>query len=135
MGELLRAMLKGAGAVIGVYFILLLLLRGCVAIVDAHEPVEAQGVYEVFGVRGRPFIEEGIYDRDPLYPYLYMQDRESVIEVIDSGQGASNYISCNADQKFYRYVIQRLRLRADTPPGFWDNTIKKYTAVLKECHL
>jgi len=133
MWELIKAALTGGGGVFAGYIVVMMLLRGCVGIIDASEPLEAQGVYEVWGIRGRPFIDTKVYDRPtPLYPFYPEQE---IVIVIEDPPSTGNYVQCNEDQRLYQYIIKHLDARIDTPPGFWDSTILMYKDLLQECHL
>jgi len=143
MWEMMKAAFAGGAITFGTYFTFMLLMRGCVAVVDAHEPsevlgkegVQGVGVYEVYGSRGKAIIDPRIYDHlySSVQPQVIVVEQE-VRDTLTAGD-ASGYVACNREQRFYAYVIKRFEERTDMPPGYWDETIGMYKDLIKGCDL
>ena len=136
VAQLLWAILKGGGGTFCVYLVMMVFLRGCVGLLGADEPpsirTERQGVYEVWGIKGRPFY--GSYPPTPLLPIDISTD--SIVAAIEAQaaedralESGSLYVDCQQRQKFYRYVIARFEAKND------EETVAKFKALEEECHL
>jgi len=136
IAQLLLAVIKGGGGIFCIYLFVMLFLRACVGVLSADEPpsihVEAQGVYEVWGIKGRPFIKD--YSPTPLLPF----DRgaDAIVGAIEAQanearaiESGAAYVDCLQRQRFYQYVIERFEAKNDAV------TVAKFRALKEECHL
>lgn len=137
MWDVLKAAFLGIGAMTIAFFTMMFLLRGCVALVGADEPIrpatEPQGVYKAHDVYGRPYIDRDLDALTFSDLLLLQQDDEVIVIIPEEPSSTLSAYECVQRQEFYESLKVRYAARTDTPPGFWDSTLNKYKVLLKDC--
>lgn len=134
MWEALKGALLGVALMWVVYAFFVLFMRGCMTIAGAAEtePIERVGVYEVWGVEGKPILGER-----PHAPIPFRDNgAEQIVDAIEASdakreaiESGMAYDECQRRQRFYAFVADKFRAKGD------QETTKMYEDLKRECHL